>query len=188
MWHHVINILLQFCCLLFVFAFYYILMSLWWVLRRQLNSSEYSLTLYRGRVTSSSRKVLAPLKCRKVLRSLRLFTCMSPMTSCCDELFGLLQTRRDQTAISATYDKAHAQSRVRAPRRRQEHPGARHECQVCGREFNHRGHLNRHLTTVHSSEGPRFECEVCGKKFTEKGNMKRHLATVHSTLAQCSEC
>ena len=95
----------------------------------------------------------------------------------------------DQSAISAHYDTAHAQSNTRAPPPlRPEHPDARHECEVCGRKFTRKSHLSRHLETVHSADGPRYQCGVCGRQFTQKSHLSLHLETVHSTDGPRYEC
>ena len=89
----------------------------------------------------------------------------------------------NQSAVSSHYDTAHAQSSTRAPPPpRPEHPGARYECEVCGRTFAVKRYLSHHLRNIHSTDGPRHECEVCGKKFTQKGYLRKHLESVHSAV------
>lgn len=45
-------------------------------------------------------------------------------------------------------------------------------CSVCGRVFNSKGHLTRHVRT-HSGDKP-FPCPLCGQRFNQKENMQRH--------------
>ena len=97
----------------------------------------------------------------------------------------------DQSAISAHYDTAHAQSSSRPPR--PEHPDARHECEVCGRKFVEKYHLKNHLSTVHGvGEVRTFQCDVCSRVFKEKGALTRHLNIVHGIgdvkTFQCDIC
>ena len=78
----------------------------------------------------------------------------------------------DQSAISAHYDTAHAQSSGSRP----EHPDARHECEVCGRKFVEKYHLKNHLSTVHGvGEVRTFQCDVCSRVFKHKHHLKRHM-------------
>ena len=98
----------------------------------------------------------------------------------------------DQSAISAHYDAAHAQSRTIEAPPRAEHSDSRHKCVVCGRKFATKGNLSRHLETVHNPDGPRYECKVCGKKFTQKGHLSQHRTNIHGfgdvKIFQCDFC
>ena len=95
----------------------------------------------------------------------------------------------DQSAISAHYDTAHAQSSGSRP----EHPDARHECEVCGRKFTEKHHLRRHLSTVHGvGDFQSFQCNVCSYVSKHKHNLKTHLSRVHGLggvkTADCEVC
>ena len=98
----------------------------------------------------------------------------------------------DQSAISAHYDAAHAQSRTIEAPPRAEHSDSRHKCVVCGRKFATKGNLSRHLETVHNPDGPRYECKVCGKNFTQKGHLSQHRTNIHGfgdvKIFQCDFC
>ena len=85
-------------------------------------------------------------------------------------------TFSDQSAISAHYDTAHAQSSTSKPER----PDARYECEICGRKFMQRGYLKTHRRTVHGvGDVKNFECGVCSKVFNLKSNLTAHLRRVH---------
>ena len=87
-------------------------------------------------------------------------------------------TFSDQSAISAHYDTAHAQSGGSS---RPEHPDARHECEVCGRKFTEKCSLKRHTSTVHGvGDVKTFQCDICSRVFKEKADLTRHLNTVHA--------
>ena len=89
-----------------------------------------------------------------------------------------------QSAISAHYDTAHAQSSGRG---RPEQPDAKHECEHCGRKFTQKHHLRTHMSTVHGvGDVKTFECGVCSKTFNVKSNLTAHLRRIHSckTLEQ----
>ena len=87
-------------------------------------------------------------------------------------------TFSDQSAISAHYDTAHAQSSSRPPR--PEHPDARYECEVCGRKFIRKLNLKQHLSSVHGvGDVKTFQCDVCSYVAKQKGHLKRHLMYVH---------
>ena len=93
----------------------------------------------------------------------------------------------DQSAISAHYGTAHAQSC------RPGHPEARHECEVCGRKFKQKCHLKRHLRTVHNvGDTKTFKCDACAHVTKYKGDLKMHLLHVHGLgdvqTAQCDIC
>ena len=50
--------------------------------------------------------------------------------------------------------------------------GKFHECEVCGKVFNHRGHLNEH-NRIHMGEKP-YKCKVCGKGFSRNSQLNVH--------------
>src|SRR5258706_3657498 len=51
----------------------------------------------------------------------------------------------------------------------------KHECTVCGKEFERVSHLKKH-SMIHSGEKP-FKCDTCGKCFNQKGSLNQHEMT-----------
>ena len=99
-------------------------------------------------------------------------------------------TFSDQSAISAHYDTAHAQS---SSSTKPEHPDARYECEVCGRKFTLKFNLKRHVATLHSvGDVKTFQCDVCSRVFKWKGALTRHFNIVHGVgdikTFQCDIC
>ncbi|XP_066977950.1 protein tramtrack, beta isoform-like isoform X2 [Macrobrachium rosenbergii] len=59
-------------------------------------------------------------------------------------------------------------------------PSDRHlECMFCGRLFNHRGTLTRHVM-IHTGEKP-FSCQFCNFKTSRKSTLNYHIHSLHST-------
>lgn len=52
----------------------------------------------------------------------------------------------------------------------------------CGRSYNHRATMNRHLK-YECGVPPRFKCNICGKMFAQKVNLNTHLMSVHKSPA-----
>ncbi|KAK6624918.1 hypothetical protein RUM44_011782 [Polyplax serrata] len=59
----------------------------------------------------------------------------------------------------------------------------RFPCEICGREFNKKQNLRRHIYLLHDEKRvltePIFKCQICTKCFREKKNLKRHYKMVH---------
>ena len=78
----------------------------------------------------------------------------------------------DQSAISAHYDTAHAQS--------SDNPNAKYECTVCGKKMTSKQSLERHKTNTHGlGEKTSLSCDVCGYVTYYKSALTRHMKTVH---------
>ena len=97
-------------------------------------------------------------------------------------------TFSNQSAISAHYDTAHAQSSGKP-----EHPDARYKCEVCCRKFVDKYVLKKHLSTVHGAGDVKtFQCDSCSRMFKEKSKLKRHISRVHGVgnveTFQCDVC
>lgn len=60
-------------------------------------------------------------------------------------------------------------------------------CEHCGKNFTHRGDLNKHLRS-HTGEQP-FVCPMCNRRFTHTSNLARHVR-VHSgdRPFRCERC
>lgn len=59
----------------------------------------------------------------------------------------------------------------------------RFPCEICGREFNKKQNLRRHIYLLHDEKrvltDPIFKCQICTRCFREKKNLKRHYKMVH---------
>ena len=61
------------------------------------------------------------------------------------------------------------------------------ECDYCGKAFQHKCHLVRHLR-CHTGE-KNYECAHCSKTFKEKSHLVSHLKVhVETTVYQCNQC
>ena len=62
-----------------------------------------------------------------------------------------------------------------------------YECRVCGKGFNVKGTLERHMF-VHSKK-KEYKCNICKLAFTQSNNLKRHIAIHTGQKAfKCGEC
>lgn len=51
----------------------------------------------------------------------------------------------------------------------------------CGRSYNHRGTLRRHLK-YECGVPPQFKCEYCPRTFAQKVNLNKHQMAVHKNI------
>ena len=56
-------------------------------------------------------------------------------------------------------------------------------CSICGKNFKHRTHRNRHRRTVKCAEKPVLlegvKCTICNKLFSSRSNRNRHERSAH---------
>ena len=62
-------------------------------------------------------------------------------------------------------------------------------CQHCEKKFSQRGHLNRHILTIHQRVKA-FPCSNCERWFSQKAALQQHISNVHHRIKpfQCSKC
>ena len=54
------------------------------------------------------------------------------------------------------------------------------KCEECGKVFSKKGHLDRHVRTIHQGVKDESEpCPHCGKVFTTKSSLEPHIEAVH---------
>lgn len=63
-------------------------------------------------------------------------------------------------------------------------PQSQHECHICHRVFNHTSGLSRHLVT---HAGVTFACKECGKKFNDRSSVQRHVQHVHKVKDEAAD-
>lgn len=68
----------------------------------------------------------------------------------------------------------------------------RFPCSICGREFNKKQNLLRHINLVHNKDRPAksiyYACDMCGRKFLQRCNLTRHYRVVHKVLVEELAC
>jgi DNA-directed RNA polymerase subunit RPC12/RpoP len=69
------------------------------------------------------------------------------------------------------------------------HEGVKYECDECGRRFNNKSSMLRHIKVVHLEE-KNYKCAKCGVLFAIKGNLTNHIKTVHDKIRafKCEHC
>lgn len=58
----------------------------------------------------------------------------------------------------------------------------RFPCNVCGKSYLRKRHLQRHMRDECIGIPPRFKCDLCPSKFRRKYHMVRHMNSKHGTL------
>ena len=53
------------------------------------------------------------------------------------------------------------------------------ECTLCGKTFRSKGHVKRHIESVHEKL-KKHQCDMCEKKYYQKSHLKEHIQFVHS--------
>ncbi|KAG8259392.1 hypothetical protein J6590_014862 [Homalodisca vitripennis] len=57
-------------------------------------------------------------------------------------------------------------------------PDVEHECVQCGRKYNRKHNLNRHVR-LECGKSPQFSCQFCPYKAKQKSNLQSHIAIKH---------
>ena len=62
-------------------------------------------------------------------------------------------------------------------------------CQQCDYTSTTKGHLQRHIKSVHLKLKP-FNCDICDKSFAQNGDLQRHIKSVHLKQKpfKCNQC
>ena len=63
------------------------------------------------------------------------------------------------------------------------------KCEYCGKSLSHKGHLKKHIYTVH--EGYKdYKCESCNKAFSEASTLKKRIHSIHDIhkVYKCDVC
>lgn len=56
--------------------------------------------------------------------------------------------------------------------------GSRYYCPNCGRNYNRKANLNRHMN-LECGVPKKFSCRTCGKAFTRNNELTKHVLIVH---------
>ena len=57
------------------------------------------------------------------------------------------------------------------------------KCETCGKVFSKKGHLDRHVRTIHMGmKDESAPCPHCGKIFTTKSSLEPHIEAVHKGM------
>lgn len=60
----------------------------------------------------------------------------------------------------------------------EEQTGTRYYCQNCGRNYNRKTNLNRHLK-LECGVPKKFSCSACGRAFARNNELTKHVFFVH---------
>lgn len=58
--------------------------------------------------------------------------------------------------------------------------GSRYYCRKCGRNYNRKANLNRHMK-LECGVPKKFTCLTCGKSFARNNELTKHVMFVHTT-------
>jgi len=91
------------------------------------------------------------------------------------------------------YSCSHCEDKFNMSYKLKEHINTKHlnvpkqmfVCEVCGKEYKKKIHMNEHLKS-HSGEG-RKNCEICSQTFRTNSTYKQH-KKIHDKINECKEC
>ncbi len=61
------------------------------------------------------------------------------------------------------------------------------KCEECGKEFQKKNKLNRHIRETHSNDKP-YKCEDCGADFKRNSHLTRHKKLKHTEEPKAFKC
>ena len=52
-------------------------------------------------------------------------------------------------------------------------------CDFCGKAFNRKDNLRKHMQQIHEKTAKKHPCEICKKIFSQSCHLNRHLKNIH---------
>jgi len=131
--------------------------------------------------------------CDQSLSSSRLFKVEELSGSMHQSLMEPLKKKKQEIETTSKFvskDHGHCMSKgkgKRGPKKSVPVGDGQLSCNVCGKQYNRKSHLNQHKASAH--EGVRYPCDRCGKSFYDPSNLMRHIAAAHEGVTFfCEQC